>query len=49
VLEQPSPRGMLGGTLGRRNIVLLETSELNIPREQKTDYPRCGPATMCEL
>ena len=49
VLEQPSPRRVWWQALGRRNIVPLETSQLNIPREQKTDYPRCDPATMCEI
>jgi hypothetical protein len=35
VLEQPSPRGVLGGTPGRRNIVLPETGELNGAHNQR--------------
>jgi len=35
VLEQPSSRHMLGETPGRRNIVLLQSSELNQPQEQR--------------
>jgi hypothetical protein len=36
VLEQPSPRRVEEQALGRRNIALLETSELNRPREHQT-------------
>jgi hypothetical protein len=33
VLEQPSPRRMLGEALGRRNIVLSQSDELNCEAE----------------
>jgi hypothetical protein len=39
VLEQPSPRRVLGGTLGRRNIVLPETGELNRTDPSDVLYP----------
>jgi hypothetical protein len=39
VLEQPSPRHDLDQTLGRRNIVLPETGELNRTDPSDVLYP----------
>ena len=39
VLEQPSSSRMLGNSLGRRNIVLLQGSELNETTRTEEAYP----------
>src|SRR5438105_2216771 len=41
VLEQPSPRRMLGDSPGRRNVVLSQSDELN-ERENDDNTTRCG-------
>ena len=39
VLEQPSPRWMPDSSLGRRNIALSQSDELNASQERSEAYP----------
>jgi len=54
VLEQPSPRRMLDGLLGRRNIVLSQSDELNtrentqkVSERHSRRKLRCRPIGRC--
>jgi hypothetical protein len=45
VLEQPSSRRMAQSALGRRNIALQQSSELNASGTQPPYTPRCANAS----